>query len=109
GARRSPGGWGRCVQAFFCDARSPIPCVSPFASSEWRGPSTVSRKTALAYALHGRAAMARVNLSATSRSMALALALAALDGSRPLAQLEAFEPAAGPSFLARSETESSPS
>jgi len=53
--------------------------------------------------------MARVNLSTTSRSMALALALAALDCSRPLAPLEAVEPAAGPSFLARSETKTSPS
>jgi len=41
--------------------------------------------------------------------MALALALAALDCSRPLAPLEAVEPAVGPSILARSETKSSPS
>ena len=53
--------------------------------------------------------MGRVSLSTTSRSMALALALAALDCSRPLAPLEAVEPAVGPSILARSETKSSPS
>ena len=53
--------------------------------------------------------MGPVSLGATSGRIALALAFAALGCSRPLATLEAVEPAAGPSILERPETESSPS
>lgn len=61
----------------------------------------------MACSLHSRAAMGRVSLGTTSRSIALALALVALGCSRPLAPLEVVEPASGPSIPKRSEEESS--